>query len=398
VNQEFMDEVQTAAKEKGMPVIRRQALNLGSELTSREDIEAGIGDAISGIIDSLTSPLSAHEKAPVNAAETAPRVAFKGDYENINRFFFRKGWTDGLPVIPPTEKAVMEMMEGTDLTADHPVAAIPPMNGKATVEKIAVNAVMAGALPVHLPVIIAAVEALADPESGFETFETGKGSWGPLFILNGPIRNQIHLNTGSDMLSPGTLANAAIGRAIGLIIQNIGGVRKGIEDMGTLGNPLKDTTVIGENEEESPWNPLHMDKGFKSEDNTLTFFFPNSFTQAVTRGTDAKAAADAISGLNPGGVSCVVLNPQQAEILASEGWDKDKLINFLTDKSEKSQGGKDTDRLMVVVAGGPGKWTGLLKSVGDMNSAFITKRIILPGNWDKLVKKYGNMVPLHIRY
>ena len=393
-----MGELQSAAKEKGMPVIRRQVLNLGSEITSREDIEAGIGEAMSGILESLTEPLSDHEKSPKYSTEPPPKIAFKGDYENINMFFFRKGWTDGLPVIPPTEKAVMEMLKGTDLSADHVVAKIPPMKGKATVEIIAINAVMAGALPTHMPVIIAAVEALADKESGINAVESGTGSWGPFFIINGPVRNQIHVNSGAGALSPGSLANGAIGRTIGLIIQNIGGMRKGIEDMGTLGNPFKNALVIGENEEESPWEALHADHGFKKDENSLTLFFPNSFTQNTAGGNDAETIAESMSELGPEGISCFIVNPEQAETLASEGWSKEKLRNFLINSSGQSRDGNDTGRLNIVVAGGPGNWTGLVQGVGDIKNSFITKKIMLPGNWEKLVKKYGNMVPLHTKY
>jgi hypothetical protein len=117
---------------------------------------------------------------------------------------------------------------------------------------------MAGALPTHMPVIITAVEMLSDQKTRFDTFEVSTGSWAPFFIINGPIRDQIHINYGSGALSPGNIANAAIGRTIGLIVKNIGGARKGVEDMGVLGSPLKYSLVIGEDEDKSPWEPLHV--------------------------------------------------------------------------------------------------------------------------------------------
>jgi len=126
-----------------------------------------------------------------------------------------------------------------DAAADYVVGKMIPRLGKATVEKIAVNAVMAGALPTAMPLLIAGVEALLDPESGFGVFEVSTGSWAPFYVINGPIRAQLRINGSTGALSPGDLANATIGRAMGLIVKNLGGARKGVEDMGVLGNPAK---------------------------------------------------------------------------------------------------------------------------------------------------------------
>ena len=185
-------------------------------------------------------------------------------------------------------------MKGTDLPPDHMVAKLIPRMGKATVKKIAVNAVMAGALPIHMPVLIAAVQALSDPKTRFDTFEVSTGSWSPFFIINGPMRKDVHINCSSGALSPGNMANSAIGRAVGLIVKNIGGARKGIEDMGTIGNPGKYSLVLGENEEESPWDPLHVDRGYKKDDNTVTVFFPNNFSLSIPSQTSALGIADGL--------------------------------------------------------------------------------------------------------
>src|SRR3990172_9443943 len=160
------------------------------------------------------------------------------------------------------------MMTGTDLPADHVVAKVIPRLGKATVDKIAINAVMAGALPTHMPLLITAVQMLADQKTRFDTFEVSTGSWAPFWIVNGPVRNDININSSSGALSPGNIANAAIGRAVGLIVKNIGGARKAVEDMGVIGNPGKYSLVIGEDEEQSPWKPLSVERGFTKEDNT----------------------------------------------------------------------------------------------------------------------------------
>jgi hypothetical protein len=419
-NPGFVRDAQSAASNKGMPVIRILPLNVACESTVSEDIEAGTAEAMPSIIESLTKPLSEQEKLPKWSTEKHPRIAFKGHYEDVNRFFYRSGWTDGLPIFPPTEEAVKEMMTGTDLPADHVVAKVIPRQGKATIEKIAINAVMAGALPTHMPVLIAAVEALADQRTRFDTFEVSTGSWAPFFAVNGPMRDQIHINYGSGALSPGDIANAAIGRAVGLIVKNIGGARKGIEDMGVIGNPAKYTLVIGENEEDSPWEPLHVERGFKKDDNTVTVFFPNSYMQAVPTGTSAEGIARAMQNMNPWSMSCFIVIPSHAKILADAGWTKEKLKEFVLKKVEspidaflgreekdKAEEGDilsqpspavDTDTLLVVVAGGPGAWTGLLRSVGGIRNDFVTKKIRLPREWDKLVKKYKNIVPIYARY
>ena len=179
------------------------------------------------------------------------------------------------------------MLTGTDLPADRLLGKLQSRNGKATIEKIAINAVMAGALPTYLPVIIAGTINLLESEAGFNGYTTygfSTGSWAPFWIINGPIRSQLNINNGSGAFSPGNIANAAIGRAMGLIVKNIGGVRKGIEDMGVMGNPMKYTMVIAENEEESPWEPLHVEMGYKKEDSTICLSFPPVLYPALSAG------------------------------------------------------------------------------------------------------------------
>jgi hypothetical protein len=130
-----------------------------------------------------------------------------------------------------------------------------------------------------MPVLIATVEAFSDPKARFDTFEVSTGSWAPSLTINGPIRRDIHINSGSGSLSPGNIANSAIGRAVGLIVKNIGGARKAVEDMGVIGNPGKYSLVIGEDEENSPWEPLSVERGFKREESTVTVFFPKPLSR-----------------------------------------------------------------------------------------------------------------------
>src|SRR4030042_1600925 len=217
------------------------------EATDPARIEAEINPVLDNIIDALTRPLTDKESSSIRKEEEKPsKLIFKGDLEEVNRFFYRRGWGDGLPLIPPTEEKVAEMLTGTDFPPDYVITKFGPRLGKATVEKIAVNAVMAGALPTHMPVLIAAVKSLTDPRSRVGPFGVSTASWAPFFIINGPIRKDIHINCGSGALSPGDIANAAIGRAMGLIIKNIGGARRGVEDMGGLGLTGKYTLVLGD--------------------------------------------------------------------------------------------------------------------------------------------------------
>lgn len=410
-NKGFVADAHSAASSRGVPGLRILGTSIPCETNVKSEIEAGVAASMEGIIVGLTSPLTAEEKSPKPKIEKLPRVAFTGGYEEINSHFYKKGWTDGMAIAPPTEKAVAEMMTGTDLPPDHVVAKIIPRLGKATVEKIAINAVMAGALPTHMPVLIAAIQTMGDPKSRFDTFEVSTGSWAPFFVMNGPIRKDIHINCGSGALSPGDIANAAIGRAIGLIVKNIGGARKGIEDMGVFGNPGKYSLILGEYEEESPWEPLHVERGFKKEDNTLTMFLPNTYIQTIPRDTNAKGYLETYASLNPGAMSCILIVPPHAKALAAEGWTKQKIKDFVLENSASPfpavQGGQGTpippakaspDELMIVVAGGPGAWIGLLRSAGGWDNSFVTRKIDLPKNWDKLVEKYKNLVPAYVGY
>jgi hypothetical protein len=408
----FVTDAHSAASSRGVPGIRVLPLNVANESTVKADIDAGTAAAMPGIVEALTTPLTADEKSPKPKVVNHPRVVFKGDYEEVNRFYYENGWTDGLPIAPPTEKALAEMMTGTDLPADYVVAKLIPRLGKATVEKIAINAVMAGALPTHMPVLIAAVQALADHKTRFDTFEVSTGSWAPFFAINGPIRHDIHVNYSSGSLSPGNIANSAIGRAVGLIVKNIGGARKGVEDMGVIGNPSKYSLVIGENEEETPWAPLQVERGFKKEDDTLTVFFPNSFVQSVPMDTSAEGIAQSLANLQPWNMSCLIVIPSHAKILADAGWTKEKLKKYVlehapsrfparkenADVLSQPPQAVDPSGLMILVAGGPGAWMAALRSVGGIQNDFVTKKIVLPRNWDKLVAKYKNVVPVYVPY
>ena len=394
-----------------MPGIRIIGESVACESTVLPEIEEGVAAVMKDVIDALTRPLTAEEKSPKQQTGKTSRVAFKGTLQEVNHFFYRKGWGDGLAIIPPTEEAVAEMLKGTDLPPDHIVAEIIPRKGKATVEKIAINAVMAGALPVHMPVLIATVQAFSDPKTRFDTFEVSTGSWAPFLAINGPIRKDIHVNCSSGSLSPGNIANAAIGRAVGLIVKNIGGARKAIEDMGVIGNPGKYSLVIGEDEEQSPWKSLSVERGFTKEDNTVTVFFPNTFIQTVPGGTDAKGILDTLVKMGTKGMSSVILIPSWAKVLSDAGYTKQDVKDYIATHSTvgsslaaltntERPAKMDTENMMILVAGGPGSFIALLRSAGPefFENSLVTKKIEFPKNWDKLVSKYKTLQPNYELY
>jgi hypothetical protein len=424
-NEGFLAESKSAASSKGMPGIRIVPESVPCECNVKEQIELGVNAAMDDIIAALTRPLTSAEKSPPpKEPGRQSRVAFKGDLNEINLFFYRRGWSDGLPVVPPTEEAVAEMLNGTDLPPDYVVTKIIPRLGKATVEKIAINAVMAGALPTYMPVLIAGTQAVMDPESGFISYEVSTGSFMPFWIINGPIRKQLNICGGQAAFNPGDIANATIGRAMGLIIKNIGGVRKGIEDMGTLGNPGKNSMVIAENEEESPWEPLHVEKGFNKNDNTLTVSFPNSFWHQAQYGSnDSGILRAVIYNTHPSvGNLALMLTPSHAELLAKAGWSKQEIKNFISSQirvplyrinayygnmrdrykhkrnllmnPEDPVPILDPDSISIFVAGGKGQWIGMITRPGSE----VTKKIELPKKWNELVNKYKYVEAKHVRY
>jgi hypothetical protein len=260
---------------------------------------------------------------------------------------------------------------------------------------------MAGALPVHMPVLVAAVQALADPKTRFDTFEVSTGSWSPFFVINGPVRKDVHVNCSSGALSPGNMANSAIGRAVGLIVKNIGGARKGVEDMGTIGNPGKYSMVIGEYEEESPWDPLHVDLGFDRGDSTVTVFFPNSFSLSIPSQTSALGIAQALSNMEIRSLTTLVVIPDHANILTREGWTKKQLKEFIVKNAPAQANSRSrltVDDFNVIVAGGPGTWMGSYRSAGGFENNFVTKKIQLPRDWKTLVARYKELVPTYEKY
>lgn len=327
----------------------------------------------------------------------------------------RAGWTDGLPVIPPTDRLVAKFVERSGRKGGDVIAEMPPLGGAATVEKIAANAVMAGGVPEHMPVLIAALEAAMDPSLNIGGIQCSTHMASPLMILHGPIRKELGINSGANTFGQGVRANATLGRALKLALVNIGGSRPGEADKATLGQPGKFTFCIGENEEESPWPGLHVDRGLRSSESAVTLYGAegpqNINNQAADNPFDIlKTVASMMTNLGSNhifiqGESFVVLCPEHAQIIASFGWTKADIQHFLFQNATRGHAeikaggihGRKTqnyttwprwvDRddpdaripvarrvndIVVIVAGGPGRHSAYLPGWGTRS---VTRKI-----------------------
>jgi len=190
---------------------------------------------------------------------------------------YEQGWTDGLPVIPATAESVREFVTASGRAADEVIGLIPPRKGRASMEVIAVNAIMAGCRPEYMPVVIAAVEGLLDPAYPLEFMQVTTNPMTPFLLVNGPVRQRLDINCGTGCLGPGWRANSTIGRAIRLIMNNVGGALPGVYSKVSFGSPLRYSYMCGENEEENPWAPFHVERGFSRGDSTVTVFKASNF-------------------------------------------------------------------------------------------------------------------------
>lgn len=342
------------------------------------------------------------------------KINIRNSEEAINGFFIEHGWSDGLPVIPPTEQRTIGMLSSLDPRDPQEVVAIlPPRMGAATLEKIAINAVMAGCLPEYLPVIIAALKAMSDDRFGLRGVQSTTHPCSPLIVVNGPIAKKIGLNSKGNAFGPGVRANATIGRALRLILMNVGGAIPGETDKSTQGQPSKYTYCVAENEEENPWEPLHVEKDFKAGESTVTVFAAegphniNEHNSVTGKGLLMSiAAAMAQPGSNNAlfftGEPVLMLCPEHAATIAKDGFSKEQVKEFLFENARFSKKNLSEENLqyrrkfpekygefaeselipiahkddfVVMVLGGPGKHSCFIPTFGNCS---IT-RVIEPG-------------------
>ncbi len=192
-------------------------------------------------------------------------------------YAYEHGWTDGLPIIPATPDAVQRFVAASGRAADDLIGLVPPRKGRATVEAIAVNAIMAGCRAEYMPVVIAALEGMMDPAYPLEFMQVTTNPMTQFLLVNGPVRKKLEINYGAGCLGPGWRANATIGRAIRLCMNNLGGALPGVYSKVSFGSPLRYSYICAENEEQNPWTPFHVDRGFKPADSTVTVFKASNF-------------------------------------------------------------------------------------------------------------------------
>ncbi|HEX5404581.1 MAG TPA: hypothetical protein VFX16_20015 [Pseudonocardiaceae bacterium] len=341
---------------------------------------------------------------------TAPLTLDVDDVDEVSWEYARRGWSDGLPIVPPTPERVARMLAGvTD--PERLIAVLPPRNGRATIEMIAVNAVMAGCRPEYLRVVVAALTALGQPAFNLRSIQATTHPASPLLIVNGPIRQELGVHGGSGCFGAGFLANATIGRAVRLVLRNVGGGIPGSGDRATHGHPGKYSYCIAENEEENPWQPLHVDRGFDAGANTVTVIgceAPHNINNHVgdtaehILGTCADGMID-LGTNNPFATKTtqmtLVLCPEHAATVAGDGWSKDDVRKYLYERARRTlrelkTGGlwnmhswpnwydvehddarlpvvSDPSNFVIVVAGGEGKHSTVLPTTGSTRSVTV---------------------------
>ncbi len=335
---------------------------------------------------------------------------FRGAYEAVDAHYQELGWTDGLPIVPPTEDAVAEFLAQTDRDPRDVVGVLPPRQGEATVERIAANAVMAGCRPEYFPVILAAIEALADPAFNLDSIQATTHPVAPLIVVNGPIAAELGINGGYNAFGQGVRANVTIGRAVRLVLMNVGGGLPGTGDRSTQGSPAKIAYCVAENEADNPWEPLHVEAGFAPDASTVTVFgcegphniqdhYSNTGLGVLSTVAGAMGQAGS-NNLLGAGWPLLSLGPEHAATIARDGYTKRQVKEFLFEHARfplarlgpefqrqqiEHRGAVDTPHTMlpivrkpedisIIVVGGAGKHSCWQPTFGDGTRP--TRRVI----------------------
>ena len=331
------------------------------------------------------------------------------DFLEANELYHERGWSDGLPIIPPTEDLVLTFLEAGGRDASDVLGTEPVRGRVITAEKAAINAVMAGCRPEYFPVVLAAAEAICEDQFNLHAITASTMGAAILIVVNGPIGRQIGLNSGVNIFGPGRRANATIGRAIRLIAINVIGAIPGELDKATFGHAGKYSWCIAEAEEESPWEPLHVERGMSAGDSAVSVFAGLSPWQATNHaGHTPEAilttAADALKSVGPDqGEVLLIMSPEHVGHIRSAGWSKLQVKEFLADKAQRTvrdwadagrleskQALEDESRLLgvcrspdsvtIVVAGGAaGAFVDIIPLWGGgTNSIPVTRAIEIP--------------------
>ncbi len=328
----------------------------------------------------------------------ASRLQVSGSVSQLNDYFYDQGWTDGLPIVPPTEDLVLEMLEACPLPGRHVLGRIPPLDGTVTVEKVAINTVMAGCKPDYFPVVLAAVRAALQPQFNVGSISTTTGGAAPVVIVSGAIADRLGIQSGTAVFGSGHRANATIGRALRLTMRNLGGAVAETMEKSTHGWPGKYTMCFAENQEGNPWEPLHVELGYPADASVVTVVASRGIHTLVesSQQTGVGVLETLAGSMTAGGISgfyyqlrgattIVVLSPEHAAEIAADGFDRNGVKQYLfenvrvplSDLRERGHWGarawpeefeshgedyrvplvSDPDKLLLVVAGGDGRHT-----------------------------------------
>ena len=361
-------------------------------------------EAFPEIFKAMTEWQPKGELPPPKPSYPAERFKLKGTHEDVNNYFYKKGWSLGLQIVPPTSERVAAMLKGTSRSPSEVIGAVPPREGILTVELAAACAVMAGAKPEYMPVILAAAEAMIDPLHGWRGSTTTTNPVAPLLVVNGPIVKDlgIQFSTGALAGGPFSHPNISIGYAINLIGDIVGGSKPPSPDQSTLGQTANIIAmVLGENEKANPWSPFQVELGFSPDTSIVTLFavrtFANNNLHDVKTGRDLLAVIGEVMGsaggvaettkpCAPGNRELLVLSPEHAALVAQDGLSKAEAKRLLYESSKIPRqklelrysanpkklstvldcfkGWENWDRIplvekpediVIIVAGGPGK-------------------------------------------
>jgi hypothetical protein len=342
ITDEFMALARTEAATRGLSELPLVELPHPVGSIPPEALRALARSSIDRIVDLLTVQPAAGFAGTAYGSEgcgAEPALTeVPADPALMFQYFINRGWSDGLPTLAPTEAAVEAMVAAGGLTGGAVVGVMPPLNGIATVEKIAANAVMAGCLPEYFSLLLAALRCVLRPGFNLDGVQTTTGNVAPLTIVNGPCRHRLQINYGSNALGQGWRANATIGRALRLALCNIGGAAPGGYDKATLGQPAKYCFCLAENEEENPWEPLHVERGLARDADVVSAFGCSGVNSAVDMASQTAGgllktfALTMIGGFTSGVTSTetlLVICPEHAAILADAGYSKAAIRNAL---------------------------------------------------------------------
>lgn len=370
-------------------------------------------------IDELIAQNSQDDERLCSVREADFEVFTDPDAEKLSNQFYIKNQTDGLPIIPPTQSRVNKFLKYSDLKVEEIIAILPPKRGKATLEKVAINSVMAGCLPNFMPVIQHAIKATSHEKFNLPGVNATTHPIAICTILNGPVSRELAVNSGTGCLGPGNMANATIGRALRLCMINIAGAIPGVGDHATMGSPAKYSYCFAETEVESPWEPLHAERGYKPDTSTVTTIAaeaPQNVNDHRSMSTedllDTIIHTSAVAGCNNShvpGEMLLIMGPEHAKTVADDGWEKKDIKRYIHENALVpvelgDRGGRKLDEkwikdgmvritrspedVVLVVAGGPGRHSMIAHGFGTSSEAVTLPITLKDGTEVKSVEDF----------